>query len=206
MRVEHVEVLVEEPSMETTLTLLLPKMLGEISFLLHAHQCKQDLLANLLPRLRGYARWLPQSYRLLVVVDCDEDDCLALKARLNAIATEAGLETRTSAGIHACSVVNRIAVEELEAWYFGDWNAVRTAYPRVSETIPNKAPFRDPDAIAGGTWEAFERTLQRAGYFRSGLRKIEAARMICPHMDPNANTSTSFGKLRSALLEMARIS
>jgi len=202
MRVEHVEVLVEEPSMEDALTLLLPKMLGEVSFLLHAHQCKQDLLANLLPRLRGYAKWLPSSYRILVVVDRDEEDCLALKARLNAISREAGLETRTSVGACSCMVVNRIAVEELEAWYFGDWNAVRTAYPRVSETIPSKAPFRNPDAIAGGTWEVFERILQRAGYFKSGLRKIEAARMVCSHMDPSVNTSRSFGALRSALLEM----
>jgi hypothetical protein len=25
-------------------------------------------------------------------------------------------------------VVNRLAIEELEAWYFGDWEAVRAAY------------------------------------------------------------------------------
>ncbi len=33
----------------------------------------------------------------------------------------------------------------------------------------------DPDAIPGGTWEAFERVLQRSGYFQTGLRKLEAA-------------------------------
>lgn len=205
MTVEHVEVLVEEPSMEAALTALLPKMLGEIGFSLHAHQCKHDLVAHLLPRLRAYAKWLPRSYRLLVVVDCDNDDCLKLKGKLNETAVEAGLKTRTSAGACACSVINRIAVEELEAWYFGDWNAVRAAYPHVSETIPNKAPFRDPDAIAGGTWEAFERVLRQAGYFKGGLRKIEAARLIAPHMIPNANTSKSFAALRSALLEMTSI-
>lgn len=205
MTVEHVEVLIEEPSMEAALAALLPKMLGEISFQLHAHQSKQDLLGSLLPRLRGYARWLPPSYRLLVIVDRDGDDCLALKAKLDAAATEAGLNTRTRAGATACAVINRIAIEELEAWYFGDWNAVRAAYPRVPETIPSKAPFRDPDAIAGGTWEAFERVLRQAGYFKSGLRKIEAARLIAPRMDPHANISRSFGVLRSALLEITTI-
>ena len=58
--------------------------------------------------------------------------------------------------------------------------------------IPAKQGYRDPDAIAGGTWEALERVLQRAGYFRSGLRKIEAARAIAEHMDPARNRSASF--------------
>jgi hypothetical protein len=39
-------------------------------------------------------------------------------------------------------------------------------YPRVSKSTPERAKYRDPDAIAGGTWEAFERILQNAGYFK----------------------------------------
>jgi len=46
-------------------------------------------------------------------------------------------------------VVNRIAIEELEAWYFGNWPAVVATYPNVPENIPGKAPYRNPDAIAG---------------------------------------------------------
>jgi hypothetical protein len=75
-------------------------------------------------------------------------------------------------------LVNRIVVEEIEAWYFGDWEAVRSAYPRAAPTVPNRQGFRDPDAVAGGTWEAFERLLQRHGYFKGGLAKIDAARAI----------------------------
>jgi hypothetical protein len=205
MRVEHVEVLVEEPSMEAALAVLLPKMLGDITFQLHAHQCKQDLLANLLPRFRGYAKWLPRSYRLLVIVDRDKDDCLELKRKLNTLAIEAGLTTRSGAGPENCTLINCIAVEELESWYFGDWNAVQAAYPRVSETIPKKAPYRDTDAITGGTWEALERIFRQVGYFESGFRKIEAARSIAPHMDPIVNRSRSFGALRSALVEMTTL-
>jgi hypothetical protein len=205
MKIEHVEVLVEEPSMEAALAVLLPKMLGEISFQIHTHQSKHDLLATLLPRLRGYATWVLPNHRLLVVVDRDQDECSELKGRLDEAARVAGLKTRTEAGISECTVVNRIAVEELEAWYFGDWNAVRSVYPRVPETIPSKAPFRNPDGVAGGTWEAFERILQKAGYFKGGLRKIEAARMIAPHMNPDANTSPSFAVFRSAVTEMSHI-
>ncbi|MGH7753687.1 MAG: DUF4276 family protein, partial [Gemmatimonadales bacterium] len=63
--------------------------------------------------------------------------------------------------------------------------------------------FRDPDGIAGGTWEALERVLQRAGYFKAGLRKIEAARTISNNMDPDRNRSASFTAFRDALRELA---
>ena len=41
------------------------------------------------------------------------------------MAAEAGFLTRSQAFGRAWRLVNRIAVEELEAWYFGDWAAVR---------------------------------------------------------------------------------
>ena len=63
------------------------------------------------------------------------------------------------------STANRIVMEELEAWNFGDWEAVRAAYPRVSKGVPRQVGYRDPDAIAGRTWEAFERIMKRSGYF-----------------------------------------
>jgi len=203
MSVRHVEFLVEERSMETALRLLAPKILGDLPFQIHSHQGKRDLLSKLPQRLRGYAQWLPQDSRIVVIVDRDSDDCHQLKARLERSAREAGLSTRTNAksnGIY--TVVNRLAIEELEAWYFGDWKAVRAAYPRLSVKVPKKAPYRDPDAIRGGTWEAFERLLQRAGYFKGGLRKIEAARAIAQHWEPTRNTSTSFRVLQDVLKEM----
>ncbi|WP_231636395.1 DUF4276 family protein [Burkholderia sp. MSHR3999] len=70
--------------------------------------------------------------------------------------------------------------------------AVQAAYPRVPANLPQKAPFRDPDAILGGTWEALERVLKLAGYFSTGLRKLELARSVASHMDPAQNKSRSF--------------
>ena len=98
-------------------------------------------------------------------------------------------------------MTNRIVVEELEAWYFGDWQAVRRAYPKVSPHIPSRAGYRDPDGITD-TWEAFERILQRAGYFANGLRKTEAARTIADHMDPAVNRSGSFSVFHRTLMEV----
>jgi len=75
MTVAHIEILVEEPSMERALQLIVPKIIGDLSFRIYPHQCKQDLLGNLPSRLRGYAAWLPENYRVVVVVDRDDDDC-----------------------------------------------------------------------------------------------------------------------------------
>jgi len=73
MAVSHVEVLVEEPSMEAALRVLLPRVLVELSFQVYPYQCKDDLLKRLPDRLSGYAAWLPDDYRIVVVVDCRGD-------------------------------------------------------------------------------------------------------------------------------------
>lgn len=201
--VEHVDFLVEEPSTEAALRTLLPRILGNIPFDIHPHQGKTDLLDRLSDRMRGYAAWLPEGYRIVVIVDRDDDDCSELKSLMERKVADAGLMTRTRADGKTYQVVNRIAIEELEAWFFGDWNAVCLAYPGVNQNLPQKDGFRDSDYIAGGTWEALERVLKQAGHFKSGLRKIEAARAIAEHMTPNQNRSRSFQVFRDALAELA---
>jgi len=201
--VERVEVLVEEPSAEAALDALLPRLLGSIPFAVHPHRGKDDLLAKLPGKLRGYAGWLPADWRILVIVDRDADDCRTLKRRLDAMAKAAGLRTRSSARPGRWAVANRIAIEELEAWFFGDWAAVKAAFPRVADGVPRRARYREPDRIQGGTWEALEQVLQEAGYFPAGLPKIEVARSISGHLDPTVNLSMSFRALRDVLLEMA---
>ena len=133
----HIEFLVEEPSAEAALNNIVPRVIGvEHTFKVHPFQGKQDLLKSLPKRLRGYARWLPADWRIVVLVDEDREDCRQLKARLESAASGAGLVTRTAAGIPSrIQVVNRIAVEELEAWFLGDAEALCTAFPKVSKTF-----------------------------------------------------------------------
>jgi len=197
----HIEFLVEEPSAEAALNNIVPRVAGpEHSFRVHAHQGKRDLLKGLPGRLRGYARWLPEKWRIVVLVDKDRKECRQLKGDLEQMARSAGLLTPTVAGSPSrVQVINRIAIEELEAWFFGDPDAIRAAYPRVSGTFERRSRYRDPDAVKGGTWEALEQMLQCAGYFRGGLAKIEAATAISEHMDPNRNRSGSFCAFRDAL-------
>jgi hypothetical protein len=193
--------LVEEPSAESFLRALLPRLLPpDRTFQIHPFQGKQDLLGKLESRLRAYAQWLPEEARIVVIVDRDADECTELKERLESHATTAGLRTRSSHP-EQWQIVNRVAVEELEAWYFGDWPAVCEAYPRLPLTVPQKKGFRDSDAILGGTWEAFERILQKSGYFETGLRKMEAARVLGGVIVSERSTSSSFVCLRDALVE-----
>ena len=197
---EKLIVFVEEPSMEVALEQLLPKLMNDADYEIRRFQCKDDLLKNLPDRLRAYSSWLPPTWAILVLVDRDDDDCHRLKQTLENMAAAAGLVSKTTAGNgNPFQVANRIAIEELEAWFFGDWLAVQAAYPRVPATIPQKTGFRDPDAILGGTWEALERILKKSGYFKSGLRKMECARTVAQHMEPARNTSKSFQTFSGAV-------
>ena len=151
----HIEFLLEEESCAEALKLLVPKIIGDrLSFDTHTFQGKNDLLECLPARLRAYAKWLPRDWRIVVLLDRDRDACLKLKTKLERIATDAGLATRTSPSrTNKVQVLNRIAIEELEAWFFGDVEAIAAAYPGVPRTLAEKRGFRNPDAIRG-TWEA----------------------------------------------------
>ena len=202
MPCSHFEFHVEEVSMEAFLNALLPKMLpDDVTFAIYCYQGKHALLRKIGNRLKGYSTWLPAEYRLVVIVDRDNDDCEELKSSLEHLCDNAGILSRRVAGNAEWQVVTRLAIEELEAWYFGDWTAVCAAYPRVSPQIPGKARYRDPDAITGGTWEAFEQVLKKHGYFKHGLGKQQAATDIGKQADPESNCSHSFRVLRDALAE-----
>jgi hypothetical protein len=199
MSASHLEILVEEPSAEAFLNALLPRLLpSNRTFVVHPFQGKRDLLHKLGARLRAYAKWLPADWRIIVLLDRDDADCRKLKKEMESIARDSGVRAKSSSA-RDWQLVNRI--EELEAWYFGDWQGVRAVYPKVPATIPSRAAFRDSDAIHGGTWEAFERILQKHGYFEGGLRKTEAARAIGSILDPARCSSPSFAQFRDAILD-----
>ncbi len=202
----HLEVYVEEPSAEAALDVLIPKIIGDR----HSNRIynlwdKGTLLRELPKRLRSYHSMPMIGTRIVALVDRDRDDCAELKRRLEAMAAAAYMPTRTAKRPGVTAIMDtRVAIEELEAWYIGDVPALRSAYPKVPATLDRQAVFRDPDAVAGGTWEALERTLQRYGYHSGGLAKIKLARDVTPHMDPSRNRSGSFCRFRDALLDLVQ--
>jgi hypothetical protein len=200
----HIEFLVEELSAQEFLFQVLPQILTtNITYDIHAFRGKTDLIKKLPSRLKGYKNWISNDYKIVVLVDKDDDDCQELKNELEKIATDTGFITKSTAQVNQpYQVLNRIAIEELEAWFFGDIEAIVKAYPKVSLNLGKQAPYRDPDAIAGGTWEALERVLKKAGYHRGGLEKVKAAREISQSINPQKNCSKSFQVFYQGLLEI----
>ena len=147
---------------------------------------------NLSARLNGY-RWIPDDWRIIVLVDKDRDDCRELKAKLESAAHEANFVTKSNATQNGTfQVVNRLTIEELEAWFFGDIEALHAAYPRVSKNLQSQAKYRNPDAIKGGTYETLERLLIQKNYFKGRIPKPMVAQNIARHMEPSRNRSKSF--------------
>ena len=188
----HIEFLLEERSAEVALKAILPNILSDdVSFTFHVFEGKHDLLKKLPERLNGYKKWLPDYYRIMVLIDEDREDCMELKAELEKAAYDAGFVTKSSAPPEGnFQVVNQLVIEELEAWFFGDIEALRTAYPKISKTFQSRPKYRDPDAIPGGTSEALGRLLKK--YYPKWLPKTVVAQNIARHMEPNQNRSKSF--------------
>lgn len=198
--VSHLEIFVEERSAGEALRALVPKICANLDFHVYEFQGCHDLLDKLPSRFRGYASWLPDDWRLVVLIDRDRKDCLALKKKIQDMARNAKLRTRARGSLPR-QVLVRIAVEELESWFFGDTAAVRRAFPGVPANLEKQAQFRDPDAIRNA-WEQLEAVLQRAGHFRGGLQKIRCAREVAAEMDPSANRSHSFRVFRDGLVAL----
>lgn len=200
----HLEILVEEQSAEAALQNIIPRIVGnEISFRIITHQGKTDLLKKLAPKLKAYSKWITDEIKIVVLVDLDRDDCKELKKKLNKISKDSGLTIKTSIGelSNDFQILNRIAIEELEAWFFGDKKAIKKTYKRVNSNELNKPRYSNPDAISN-TWEELERLLQKFHYYSSGLSKIQNARIISKNMDVQNNYSKSFIVFRDGLLQI----
>ncbi|MDH6137674.1 hypothetical protein P3T37_007107 [Kitasatospora sp. MAA4] len=194
------EILLEEPSAQALIHQLAPQIMPGVQhgreFETRVFQGKEDLLRKLPQRLAGYSTWAAENdIRILVLIDRDDHDCLKLKSEIITMVNKVkglrmleGNSNPASGG----DVKARIACEEIEAWMLGDPDALRAAYPKLPKAFENKSLYRNPDDIRGGTWERLQKLLQDHGYFSGGLRKMELARTIAPHMNPTENRSASF--------------
>lgn len=187
----HLEILLEEESMEIVVNSILERInppQSEHTWKTHPHRGKQDMIRQLPKKLRAYANFLPAmyrngDYRIIVIVDKDEQDCVPLKTKILNAAHEVGLHTKT---------IVRIAVCELESWYLGDAIALEKAFPRLSrQRIGRKATFRNPDARPDPTAD-LQRLLEAEKY--GAYLKLAHSRLISGHLDlePGVNRSHSF--------------
>ncbi len=197
----HIDFLLEEASAEILLTEIIPKIVGsDITLRFHDFRGKQNLIQKLPIRLKGYKNLLLTNpdWRIVVLVDRDKEDCQVLKQKLEQIAHDAGFTTHSNSANF--QLLNRIAIEEIESWFFGDVEAIRSAYPKVKENLDKSRNYRNPDEIKGGTCEALERVLASKGYYAKGyMPKTEVARNISQFLNIDSNTSKSFEVFRDGI-------
>ena len=171
--------LLEELSMAEFLKVLLERYCSNIDYKLITHEGKSDLERSLPRKLRA---WRTPGARFVVVRDQDSGDCREIKRRLVEMAGEAGRP----------ETVIRIACRELEAWVLGDLEAIALAFgrPRVLKGA-GREKFRQPDHLGSPSQEITRLVPE--------YQKVSGARRVARHLDPDRNTSHSFGKFFEAL-------
>jgi hypothetical protein len=208
----HIEILVEDASGEKLLERVLSKLLGEQgdphTWRVHSYKgigrvpknlnagadpAKRILLDQLPRILRGYGN-TPGIDAVVVVLDSDRRNCVDFLAELKALA--AGCNP-------APNTMFRLAIEEVEAWYLGDRQALQAAYPRAKADVLARYV---QDGVCD-TWELLadavhpggSAAIKKAGWPLPGQIKCEWAEKIGPLLEPDRNVSPSFGKLRDGL-------
>ena len=134
----------------------------------------------------------------MVVLDADKHDCAEFLKELVALATKCGVGSKT---------LFRLAIEEIEAWYFGDRAAVLSAYSDAKQPVLDGY---EQDSICN-TWEALAdaihpgglSAIKRAGWPLQGQIKHDWANRIGARMDPEINGSPSFRKFRDGLRRLS---
>lgn len=202
----HVEFLVEDASSAATVEVLLERLLtdatnaGEHSWRIHSFDGKHRLLDNLAPVAEGiFASRFAD--RIVVLIDADRDDCVALKQSL---LERMPSHTVTGQGSQSVSGVwIRIAVTELESWFIGDRLATREAYPQITAGDLRLRHWQDADSVADA-WEWLEALLIRRGHYVTRMPKVEVARNIARRLslEPDSNTSRSFRLFLRTLREV----
>ena len=216
----HFEILVEDISGKTALEILIPKIISteQHTFNIHpykgighipkglksASEAKKRILLDQLPRLvQGYGKKFsqyPPDYPAVLIVICDLDDrCLSAFRRelLDLVDRCNNPKPKTQ----FC-----IAIEEGEAWYLGDFAAIKAAYPKAKEAVLNSYTN---DSICG-TWEKLAdavfsggvQNLSKQGGQVIGLEKTNWANNIPPFMNVDNNLSPSFCYFRDKLRDL----
>jgi hypothetical protein len=131
---------------------------------------------------------------VVVVLDSDRRDCKVFLGELNALLQQCR---------PAPSTLFRLAIEEMEAWFLGDRQALPTAYPRAKKDVLGRYK---QDSVCG-TWELLadavhpggSAAVRKTGWPLPGQLKHEWVERIGPQMDVENNQSPSFRKFRDGL-------
>lgn len=208
----HIEVLVEDSSGKKLLEAVLPKVLGKQgdphTWRIHPYKgigriprnlnasadpAKRILLDQLPRLLRGYGK-RPGIDAVVVVLDSDRRDCAGFLSELKELAAKCTPAPNTRF---------RLAIEEVEAWYLGDREALGQACPRAKPEVLNRY-IQDRvcdtwELLADAVYPGGSAAIKKTGWPLPGQVKHEWAEKIGPLLDPERNVSPSFIRLRDGL-------
>ena len=190
--------------------ILIPKLLGdEITSRVHHYkgigripkglrpktEASKRILLDQLPKiLNGYGS-TPNSGIIVVICDLDDKNKDVFLSELSSMLN--GCRSKPE------RVLFCLAIEEFEAWYLGDVNAVKKSYPKAKESILKS--YTNDDIC--GTWELLadaiydggRKNLIKKGQQVVGEQKSIWATKIASNMDVEINKSPSFVKMRDEL-------
>jgi hypothetical protein len=214
----HFEILVEDASGKVLLEHLVPKILGpkgkpnkyrivNIQELKHRVMAQMPrhlartlpwdtiLFQTLMIQIKAYGKaWTHKNGVVVIVVDLDYHEPKTFRDQLESLFSKCHPAPEGQV---------RIAVEEGEAWLFGDLAAVNRAYPLSEQYILKNY---EQDSVCG-TWEwladaifpgGSERLL-KIGYPLIGREKCQWADNIGQYMNVDSNHSPSFQAFRDLL-------
>ncbi len=175
-------IMVEEESIEVVTRIIVKRLKIEDQIRIIPHDGKKDLEKSF---PRKIANWQnPQRVRFVICRDNDGGDCTILKQRLKSL-----LPPTTQ---HEFKL--RLVMNELEAWYLGDLEALQSAgliTPGFVDQNRNKRNFRSPEGLQNAKQE-FRKLVKTKG-------QIALARAIAPHLELNNERCLSFKHFISAI-------
>lgn len=159
--------------MKEFLDRFLPRLFPKLEFLCVPHEGKSDLEKSIPRKLRA---WIEPGVRFVVVRDNDGAQCGRVKKKLLRLCSEANRD----------DTLVRLACQELEAWYFGEAEALAEVYGQPDlRKLPRQARYRDPDKIVNPS-SALEDLVPGFGKI-SGARRM--GEIISTSIDRNGSHS-----------------
>lgn len=183
VKAETLVILLEEESAKRMLDVIVPKILPKgISHICIPFEGKSDLMKNIALKIRA---WKKPNSVFLIMRDQDSGNCKTIKKQILK-------ECEKSAKPQSHYLV-RIACHELESFYLGDLEAVKSAGFKISTP---KRKLTDPDKISNAAEELGKITQLK-------YSKIQGSSAIAPFLKlDGSNRSASFNALITGIKKL----
>lgn len=206
----HFVFLTEDTSSQKAMNILIPKLLGDkITYKMHSYKgigqipkglkpktdANKRILLDQLPKILSGHGSMPDSGTIVVICDLDDKDENNFLSELHDILDRCRHKPKE---VHFC-----VAIEEFEAWYLGDLEAIKSAYPKAKDSVlrnyANDSICDTWELLADAIYDGGHKNLKKKGWQAIGEQKSIWATNISPHMDVENNASPSFQKMRNKL-------